>query len=277
MGLITLKHGNRHRADGSDPLEATSDGIYNTTTLGYGNLGSWDLPPHANPSLWWGYTEDFNSTRAGNGFGYAGNAIEAVSGTGTINTAAVGQQGGFGWLTAGLGTGGSTSDYAFWGNTSQSPIRLGGGEVIHRWRGRFSALSDGTDTYGFRTGIMDTSSGTGVPTDGVYLRYLSTTSANWLLVAVNNASETVVDTGIAVSTSNQSVGLKINAAGTSAQFVYLSNGIWIPAGSPVASNIPTGSGRETGFGFIIYRIAGTTNRTVTTDYHSTWCRFTSMR
>lgn len=276
MGLITLKHGNRHRSDGSDPLELTADSILSPTSLGLGNSGSWDLPPHANPSQWWGYTEDFNSTRAGNGFGYAGNGIEAVGGTGTINTAAAGEQGGFGWLVHGLGTGGSTSDYAFWGNTSQSPIRIGGGTIIHRTRLRVSALSDGTNTYGYRSGLIDTSSGT-VPTDGVYLRYLSTTSANWLLVASNNTTETEVDTGVAVTTANQSVGFIINAAGTSAQFYYLSSGRWIAAGSPVASNIPTGSGRETGFGHILYRLAGTTNRTATVDYDSTWCRFTNMR
>ena len=276
MSLLVLKHGHTHREDGSDPAQVSASGITNPANLGVGNDGSWDLPPHANVSQWWGFTEDFNSIQSGSGFGYAGNGIHVVSGTGTANTASVGDQQGWGNLVHQLGTGGVTSDYSFWGNISQSPIRLGAGQVLHRIRVKFSALSDGTNTYGFRSGLISNSSGT-VPTDGVFLRYLSTTSANWLLVTRSNGTETEVDTGIAVTTAYQSVGWLINSSATSVRFYYLTGGRWAAAGSPSTTNIPTASGRETGFGHIIYRLAGTTNRSCTVDYHSTWCRFASMR
>lgn len=270
MGLYTLRHGQTHLADGSDPLQANPSAILDGE-FGLGN-SSWDIPPAFNPSRYWGFHEDYNNLTTG----LAGNMSSGVSGTGANATAAAGETTGWGWLVSTIGTGGSTSDYAGIVATSQSPVRFGAGQAFYRWRGRFSALSDGTDTYGFRCGFIDTSNGT-APTDGVYLRYLSTSSANWLLVTVSNTAETVVDTGVAVTTANQSVGLVVNATGTSAQAYRLSSGLWVPMGSPSTTNIPLGSGRETGYGHIIYRLAGTTARTVTSDYQTARVRFTSLR
>lgn len=270
MALITLKHGHRHRSDGSDPLEANPSGLIDSA-FGLGNT-TWDIPPAFNPSRYWGFTEDYNNLVTG----LAGNLSSVVSGTGANTAGAAGDQTGWGWLISTIGTGGVTSDYAAVATVSQTPVRLGGGQAFYRWRGRFSALSDGTNTYGFRGGFISTTSGT-APTNGVYLRYLSTSSANWLLVTADNSSETVTDTGVAVTTANQSVGFEVNAAGTSVQAYRLSGGIWVPMGSAATTNIPTASGRETGYGHIIYRLVGTTARTVTSDYQTARCRFTSLR
>jgi len=117
------------------------------------------------------------------------------------------------------------------------------------------ALSDGTNTYTLRIGFID--SGSAESTDGVFLRYTdSVNSGNWVCVTRSNSTESTSNSSSAVQTSNyQRATIIVNPAGNLARF-YI-NGTQI--GSDITSNIPTGSGRQCGPGFMFLKSAGTTD------------------
>jgi hypothetical protein len=127
-----------------------------------------------------------------------------------------------------------------------------------------AALSDGTDTYTLRIGLLD--SAAAESTDGVFFRYVhSANSGKWLCVTRANGVETTVDSGVTFAiNTNYKLGIEVAGDGSKAFFAI--NGV------PVASQtltIPTGAGRELGFGGFILKSAGTTDRSFFTDYSDT--------
>jgi hypothetical protein len=124
-----------------------------------------------------------------------------------------------------------------------------------------TTLSDGTETYTLRFGFGDALSI--APVDGAYFRYTDTgTTPNWYRNTVSNTTLTSTDTGVAV-VAGAWIRLKavVNAAGTSVE--YFINGISVGTNT---TNIPTGTGRETGAIYSIVKSAGTTARTTDIDW-----------
>lgn len=149
---------------------------------------------------------------------------------------------------------------------SSAQVVFGGGRVLAGVVGKLNNLSDGTETYkAYFDGFSDqafTSAGSAEAVDGIYFRYThSVNSGEWEGVARANSVETVCDTNVAADTSYHTFQIDVNAAATSVDF-------WIDGTNrcTVASNVPTGTGRETTLMPIaIQKSAGTTTRLVQLD------------
>ncbi len=113
------------------------------------------------------------------------------------------------------------------------------------------------------------------PTDGVYFRYThGTNSGKWEGVCRSNGAETARDTTSTADTSFHTFAFEVNAAGNSCQF-YVDGAT---AGAAVTTNIPTGTGRETGLmPCAIIKSAGGTARTVDVDAFMYVLEFTTAR
>lgn len=154
-----------------------------------------------------------------------------------------------------------------------APLALffGGGEAEFQATVQIPDLSDGTETYSFRIGFID--SATADATDGVYFEYDTGQSANWRICAANNGSRSKTTTSVAVA-ADAWINLRIvvNAAGTSAEFFV--NGVSV---GTISAQIPATAGRLTGPGAMILKSAGSTNRAVWIDW--VWSRilFTTPR
>lgn len=174
----------------------------------------------------------------------------ASSGTGAGNSTLSPQDGGIGWYTANLGT--TATGRNFIGATNLTGIRFGLGAARFRSRQRVPVLSDAVTTYVFRAGFQDNQSGEAV--DGAFFRYThSVNGGRFEAVTRSNNTETAADTGVTVATGTTYVlDIAVNAAGTSVVFTI--NGAVVATNT---TNIPTASGRETGFGLSVIRSVGT--------------------
>lgn len=134
------------------------------------------------------------------------------------------------------------------------------GKVLHP---NLASESAAAQAFTSRFGFMDSVSAESV--DGVYFTHDSSTD-NWRIKTRSNSVETstLVNTTTAVSTTNyQELCIIINSAGSSVSF-YI-NGSEV-SGSPLTSNIPTGSSRVFSVAHFILKSAGTTSRDIKTDY-----------
>jgi hypothetical protein len=139
------------------------------------------------------------------------------------------------------------------GATTPSSLKFGSGRCRFSAKCAIHTLSTGTETYTSRVGFLDSVSTE--PTDGAYFRYTdSVNGGEWQAVTRSNGVETATDTNIApVADTWHLMTIDVNAGGTSVVFAI--------DGSTVATNttnIPTGSGRETGWGLMAQKSAGTT-------------------
>lgn len=124
-------------------------------------------------------------------------------------------------------------------------------------------LSDGTDRFTVYVGFGD-SSGAGDMSNGVYFRYSDNlSSGNWERCTASGATRTQQDTGIAVTTSNTHLGVRINAGGTSVEFLI--DGV---SAGTITTNIPTAS-QPFGQLVKIEKALGTASRVVNLDYFQT--------
>ena len=180
-------------------------------------------------------------------------ATAASGGTAAAQTAIAAHPG---YMNFTLGT--STTGSGSFGALSSNHILLG-----NSWYWKFetliriAALSDGTNTYTFRAGFID--SGSAESPDGVFFRYTNgVNSGNWQLIARSNNSETATNSSSAVAAATwYRLTIIVNPAGTSAEFFV--NGTSI---GTVGTTIPTGAGRGTGFGVMFLKSAGTADNSV---------------
>lgn len=143
------------------------------------------------------------------------------------------------------------------GNTTG--ILFGGGVWSFSTTLQIANLSDAIETYTYRVGFVDSVSGESV--DGVFFRYTnSVNSGNWQGVTRSNNSETVLNSGVAASTSIVTLGIVINANGSLATFFI--NGVSI---GTISTTIPTANGRQTSFGSVIIKSLGITARIIDID------------
>jgi len=165
--------------------------------------------------------------------------------------------------TSGLGVGGTTGLVT---------IRFASGAWIHEASVRIPAVSDGTETFTVISGFNDSRTGTG--TDMVAFRYTDGNNAGkFQAITRQNSTETATDTGITM-TANQwyKLRIEVNAAATSVAF-YI-DGVLVATNT---TNIPTGSGRETGIWTGITKSAGSTSRNLDIDYLLYACTLTTPR
>ena len=131
-----------------------------------------------------------------------------------------------------------------------SVLHLGQGTVMRcTWNQRFAVPPNATDTGVIRFGFID--SGSTESTDGAFYRL--TDAGNLFAVTRSNNVESAMDCGFRPdSTTWYSLGVEINAAGTAATFYNGATTL-----QTITTNIPTGSGRQTGIGTWINRTAAT--------------------
>lgn len=198
------------------------------------------------------FCEEFWSSLSWDGSLTSNNSV------GTTTTSA-GEQDAPGILTCSTAAG-ATARAGLITNTATA-IRLGTQETLVELRIRIPTLSDATNTFTVRGGLMSDIGGDAP--NGVFWRYThGTNSGNWQGVARTNNVETATNFSTAPVTSGwQRLTIVVNAAGTSAEFFI--NGTSV---GTVASNIPTAASRETAVGFSIIKSVGTTARTLLLDY-----------
>lgn len=193
-----------------------------------------------------------------------------ASGTGsaasTNDTGAVDLGGHPGQLVLNTGTTTTGRAGVSHGGNGQAALLLGNGAVTFETDVFLTdALSDGTETYKVWFGFGDSAGAE--PTDGVYFRYThSVNSGKFEAVTRSNSVETAADSVITVAaTTWYKLGITVNADATSV--VFSINGSVVATNT---TNIPTGSGRQTGVLLNIIKSAGTTARRVAIDY--IYCR-----
>jgi hypothetical protein len=188
-----------------------------------------------------------------------------VGGGGGAITAPAGEQGTPGIFQISTST---FSNGAFAIRSGLAVFRFGGGAYTEESRVRITTLSDGTETFTFRSGFLDTSTAEAV--DGCFFRYAHVTdTGRWQGVCRNNNTETTTTAGagpIVSAATWYKLQVAVNATGSSVDFSVDGSSI-----GAITANIPTGSGRETGFApAAILKSAGTTARTADIDY--TWLK-----
>lgn len=181
-------------------------------------------------------------------FGWAnGSAIITSVAVGSLNAAGV--------ISLDLGT--ATNGNAYVASRPSSGvnncIKLGIGRARFAAKHTIHTLSNGTDTYTTRLGFIDNNAGES--TDGVFFRYTDGVNAGkWQAVCRSNGTETTADTGITpVADTWHLFEIDVNADGTSVSFSIDSSVV-----ATITTNIPTGAGRETGYGAMALKSAGTT-------------------
>lgn len=194
------------------------------------------------------------------------------SGTGSqIGAIAIGSFNALGIYSLDLGT--TTTGRCSLVSGTFTQVKLGGGQARFASRAAIHALSTGTETYTTRIGFID--SETGESTDGCFFRYTDgVNSGKWQAVCRSNGTETTADTGVTpVADTFQRFEVVVNAAGTSVAFNI--DGSLV---ATITTNIPTGAGRETGYGIMGLKSAGTTATSgAYIDYVEVECLFTTAR
>lgn len=163
--------------------------------------------------------------------------------------------------------------------SSTSIISTGGAKFYCGGRVMVPTLSTSTERYQYVFGFFDTLTAAN-QVDGCYILYDeggvstgSAASANWQAVTVNNSARTFTNssTGVAANTWTK-LEIEINAAGTSVSFLV--DGVSIATHT---TNIPTGSARAFGFGWLVIKSVGTTARVVNIDYINVIAQMTGTR
>lgn len=166
--------------------------------------------------------------------------------------------------------------------TSASAVTIGGGAWTYEIRmNQIAVLSDasgGAEIYQLLIGFYDVNTAQN-QTDGIYFLYDragvstgSAASANWQTVTTSNSTRTFTTTSSAVSTGATLLKIAINASAGSAEFFI--NGTSV---GTHAANIPAGTNRTTGFGWMLIKSNGTTNRALEMDYLSVQCDYTTPK
>lgn len=157
-------------------------------------------------------------------------------------------------------------------------IFFGNGETAIEFAVYLENLSDVTNEYELYLGFGKGNSGN--PVDGVFIRYIRTSSVNWSYGASSGGTATVTNSSVAVAATTY-LGFKIviNASGTSAEYFIgnLGTGAWTSLGT-VTTNIPTSVANICTPFVRVNRTAGVaTTRNIWVDYSYGYGFFTTPR
>ena len=151
-------------------------------------------------------------------------------------------------------------------------LLLGGGVLVCETYIRIPILSNATQQFILRCGLLD--SFTGESIDAVYFRYADNlNSGKFQSVTRSNNVETATDTGIAV-VANIWYKLAIIVNANANTISFLINNALV---STITTNIPNAAGRQLGFGSYLQKIVGNTNSVVDADYVKVSQKFTLAR
>jgi hypothetical protein len=121
-------------------------------------------------------------------------------------------------------------------------------------------LSTSTDRYIVKAGFSDSFSLSG--TDGAFFEYSdNVNSGKFLCYTVSNASQTTADSGVTVAAGSW-YRLGVEVSRNASEVAFFINGAKVAS---IATNIPSGDSRGTGFMTYILKSAGTTSRTLIVD------------
>lgn len=138
-------------------------------------------------------------------------------------------------------------------------IRLSGGAIVFESDVLIPILATVGEDYNSVVGFSDTGGASSPPVSGVHFQYNRGVSVNWRCITMTGGTSTVTTTTDAASTAWVKLGIKVNAAATSID--YLINGTVVATHT---TNIPTTGGICPIVKIV--KIAGTTARTIQVDY-----------
>lgn len=204
--------------------------------------------------------DDFIGPSAGNMIGWGTNsagtgAAYAVSSTGVNATdRCIG--------VAQISTG-TTSTGFFNLRQANLGILFGYTDFFQVMRIQLPNISTAAERFGVYLGLTDTNASFEGNVDAVTFFYQDDVSANWRCRTMSNSTMTDVDSGVTVTAGTwYTMAIKVPAGGGSAQFFINDNLV-----ATITTNIPTGTGRQTGIAYKIGKSTGTTERTLLLDYH----------
>lgn len=154
-----------------------------------------------------------------------------------------------------------------------SGIALGAGPAVYEARIRQEVLSDATNTFTERVGILNSVSAAGL--HGVFFAYThSVNGGRFQAICRRSNAETPADTGVTVAAATI-YKLRIEVDATASQAVFYINGSVV---ATITSNIPSGAAQVIGAGIAAVRTAGTAALTpLTMDYQMLDIRTTVTR
>jgi len=158
-------------------------------------------------------------------------------------------------------------------STQTDVLKFGNGTATFEALIHIPTLSTAAQTYTVRAGFIDQTAAE--TTDGAFLRYTDAVNAGkFQCVTRDNSVETATDTGLTVAAATwYKVLITVNAAGTNVNCTI--NG---GNSTNVTTNIPTASGRDTGYGIFVLKSVGTTTVTaLDVDYAEVTYDFTTPR
>jgi uncharacterized protein with putative carbohydrate binding module len=207
------------------------------------------------------YFEDcFAASIDGNGSSFL---AQNVSGTNAVvSNVTVLEDDIFGVWACETGTTSSGRAALFSGRSSNgAAFLLGQGTTKVKTKIKLPTLSTSGDRYKILFGLVGDCTSSAV-TDGVYFDYTEGSSNNWRMCTSNDSTRTETPSSVVV-TNNQWIRLEIiiNSSATVASYVL--NGSTI---GTVSTNIPSDVGDAVSPILGIYKSAGSSNRTIQTDY-----------
>ncbi len=163
--------------------------------------------------------------------------------------------------------------------TPNTSTTLGGGVWTYETMVQVPTLSTSVERYQLLAGFIDNNSAAN-QTDGIYFLYDeggastgSAVSANWQIVTSSNSTRTFTTTSTAV-VANTWYKLKIVVNAGASSVEYFINDV---SAGTITTNIPNGTSRQLGWGFLQNKSIGTTSRTVNFDAMLVEGRLTTSR
>lgn len=157
-----------------------------------------------------------------------------------------------------------------------SSIILGSNAISIRMRVQLNILANATDSYNLLLGLGD-AEGTSVQTDGIYF-YYDQLSAFWKCVTSSSGTQTVVTTTTTVAAATwYTLGIDINAAGTSVVFSLGSSNSTLATIATITTNIPVGTTRAMGPLMRLLKTKGNQSRSCYNDYYWLYASLGSER
>lgn len=162
-------------------------------------------------------------------------------------------------------SGATTNGRSHFGSSTTDQILFGTRAHKFEVKTKYSNLSNATDRYETFIGFYDAFA-TGSMVDGAWFQYRDDiNSGKFECITSSNSTATTTDSGITVATTDYyKFTILVNSAGTEVIFKIDDTTV-----ATHTTNIPTGSGRNTGFGVCLRKTAagaGTADRFITTDY-----------